>query len=88
MRNGRLSKAELHTVAACYEKLITLRDKITVPPPGQFNQRNLIHETCARDLLHDSAGKLGEILRWQDYAGEWQRVSKSPVSNSPSPQVP
>jgi hypothetical protein len=83
MKNGHLNKTELRTVATCYEKLIALRDKITVPTPGQFNQRNLIHETCARDLLHDSAGKLAELLRWQDYAGEWQRVSKSPP-----PQVP
>lgn len=81
MRNGRLSKAELRTVATCWEKLIALRDKLSPITTDKT-------ESNTRELFQRATQPLGELLRWQDYVGEWQRVSRPPLPQpSQSPHL-
>ena len=82
MRHGYLSKAELRTLANCYEKIAALRDKLPVSATYKT-------EANTRDLLHRSTQPIGELLRWQDYAGEWQRARRPPLPQPPqTPRLP
>lgn len=81
MKKGHLNKTELRTVATCYEKLAALRDKI----PALTTDKT---EANTRELFQRATQPLGELLRWQDYAGEWQRVSRPPLpQSSQSPRL-
>lgn len=76
MKKGYLNKTELHTVATCFEKLAALRDKLPTLTTDKTEQ-------CTRELFQRATQPLGDLLRWQSFPDEWQRVSKSPP-----PQVP
>jgi hypothetical protein len=61
MKNERFTKKELGKIARCWKDLEALKASCA--------------DETARGLLSESAGRLGEILRWQDFPF-WQSLQE------------